>query len=108
MSHNDNETVVLESEEFRPMHEIVAVSDELREKVWYNRHLVFEQNVRKGRETCDPEIMAQAIRQAKKLEQKYGRENLGPYPDFDWGMMCGKLSALHWLLGNAWEESLDT
>lgn len=29
------------------------------------------------------------------------------YSDFDWGMICGKLSTLRWLLGEDW-DSLDT
>jgi hypothetical protein len=52
--------------------------------------------------------MAGAIKSAKKTEQKYGRKNLGPCSDFDWGMMNGKLSALRWVLGGDWETTLDT
>ena len=45
-----------------------------------------------------------ALRSAKKVEQRFGRRNLGPYSDFDWGMMNGKLSALRWFLGEEWDE----
>jgi len=41
------------------------------------------------------------------MERKYGRDALGPYPTFDWGMMNGKLSALRWALGEDW-DMLDT
>jgi hypothetical protein len=41
------------------------------------------------------------------VEKKYGRENLGPYTKFDWGMMNGKLSALRWVMGDEW-DMLDT
>jgi hypothetical protein len=75
---------------------------------WYNRHLHFRQEVQEGRETCDPKIMAGAIKSAKKVEQKYGRKSLGPYSEFDWGMMNGKLSALRWIFGEDWETTLDT
>lgn len=32
---------------------------------------------------------------------------LGPYTDFDLGMLNGELSALHWVLGSEW-DFLDT
>lgn len=92
----------------RPADEIVELIGELLEKVWHNRHLHFRQEVVAGRETCDPQVMAGAIRSAKRVEEKYGRENLGPYSDFDRGMTNGKLSALRWVLGEDWETTLDT
>lgn len=33
--------------------------------------------------------------------------HLGPYSDFDWRMINGKLSALRWVLGDDW-DMLDT
>jgi PIN domain len=44
---------------------------------------------------------------AEMLEQVYGEGAAGPYSDFDWGMLNGKLSALRWVLGSAW-DFLDT
>jgi hypothetical protein len=44
---------------------------------------------------------------AKRMEAKYGRETLGPYSTFNWGMINGKLSALRWALGEDW-DMLDT
>ncbi len=82
------------SEQPRPTNEIVELIGELMDKIWYNHHIYFRQRVEEGRETCDPGIMAGAIKSAKKLEQEYGRENLGPYPEVEWGMMLGKASAL--------------
>jgi hypothetical protein len=38
---------------------------------------------------------------------KLGKDNCGPWTDFEWGMINGKLSALRWALGSEW-DMLDT
>lgn len=40
----------------------------------------------------------------ERVIQQYGEENLGPYSDFEWGMLNGKLSALRWVMGEDWDE----
>lgn len=30
-------------------------------------------------------------------------ENLGPWSDFEWGMINDKLSAIRWMLGDEWD-----
>ena len=43
-----------------------------------------------------------------RVEAKYtGAGMLGPYTDFELGMLNGKLSALRWVLGSEW-DFLDT
>jgi hypothetical protein len=44
---------------------------------------------------------------AASVEKQFGLENLGPWDDFEWGMINGKLSALRWVLSDEW-DMLDT
>jgi len=111
------------AEESRRLTEIVDAIGELLDKVWYNRHQVLLEKIEDGRvEVVEKEIfpivdherrpiqrniLEGAKQSARKLERKYGVENLGPWDDFEWGMINGKLSALRWILGDEW-DMLDT
>lgn len=53
------------------------------------------------------EVWEGAKRAAAEKEKLYGDGNLGPWTDFEWGMLNGKLSALRWALGDDW-DMLDT
>lgn len=113
----------LEYEEYadqpRSTDEIVEEIGVLIDKVWYNRHKVAEEKVEAGEielkpvtgkydpNAIDPKVWNGALESAKRVEAKYGVENVGPWDDFEWGMINGKLSALRWILGEEW-DSLDT
>jgi hypothetical protein len=110
-------------EEPRRLTEIVDAIDELITKVWYNRHQVRRDMVESGKtklvekETfpikdhrtrpIQRDIWQGALKAAAKVEKRFGLENLGPWDDFEWGMLNGKLSALRWVLGDEW-DMLDT
>lgn len=90
--------------EARSLEEISEVEEELYEKAWYDRHKMLESAVESGRSEVDPEIWEKALKAAKEVEKKYGKNQLGPYSDFEWGMLLGKLSSLRWVLGDEWDN----
>ena len=91
----------------RSMEEVAEVAEEFVEKIWFDRHLSLRYRIEQGIETVDPQIWSGALKSAERVIRKYGEENLGPYSDFEWGMLNGKLSALRWVLGDEW-DMLDT
>jgi hypothetical protein len=112
-------------EEPRPLSEVLWWIDRLTTQVWLNRHKGREYRVETGktkivtREEWDKtpnksthdmivvDIWKGALKAAKKAEKELGSESIGPYDDFEWGMLSGKLSALRWAMGDEW-DNLDT
>lgn len=89
-------------EEPRNYDEIREAEEELFDRIWYDRSLSHETDV----DDVDALLRIAGPGRAR-VEAKYGVESLGPYSDFDWGMLNGKLSALRWVLGAEW-DFLDT
>jgi hypothetical protein len=87
--------------------EILEAVDLLWHQVWYNRHKGHRLRIERGEVSVTPEVWRTMLEAAKRVESKYGKRNLGPWDDFEWGMINGKLSALNWVLGEEW-DFLDT
>jgi len=88
----------------RSVNAILRAEEEFFNRVWYDRHQGLMQS---RREKWDKDILATARNAARRIEKKFGKKNLGPYTDFEWGMVSGKLSALRWVLGDDW-DTLDS
>ena len=87
----------------RTRDDIGAAAEEFYDKVWYDRHQSLKAQTKSGEE----KLVHQGEFAARRMEAQYGKDNLGPYDDFEWGMINGKLSALRWVLGEEW-DMLDT
>jgi hypothetical protein len=102
--------------------EISDAIEKLTDRVWYDRHMVARYKIQTGKikmiakkdygpqhyrqndRLMVDDIWAGALKSAHRVEKKYGKNNLGPYSKFEWGMINGKLSALRWMFGDDWDE----
>jgi hypothetical protein len=109
----------------RNLSEVLEAEHKLYNQVWYNRHWNLRAAIESGKhklvtgaewESAAPELRQEmttrgtwkgALASAKRVEEQLSRENIGPWTDFEWGMINGKLSALRWMLGDEW-DMLDT
>lgn len=89
-------------DEPRDWEEIREAEQELFDRIWYIRSLIHEERT----DDVD-ELLRIAGPGRARVEATYGADNLGPYSDFEWGMLNGKLSALRWVTGSEW-DFLDT
>lgn len=108
----------------RGLHDLLKAEDLLFHQVWFNRHMNLRWEIEHGKVKVVDRVTWEksgsnntkyiidsvwegAQRAASKTLRKYGKENFGPWDDFEWGMLNGKLSAIRWMLGDEW-DMLDT
>lgn len=108
----------------RGLSEIEAAMNELTEQVWFNRHMNLRWKVKNGeiqvvshdewvkagsnnQTHIVDSVFEGAKRAAADTLKQLGRAKCGPWDDFEWGMINGKLSAIRWVLGDEW-DMLDT
>lgn len=95
-------------EEPRTLAEIIEAEQEFFDKVWYVRKLIMREKIEDGDEDPLSEEMNERVDAAMRaVEERYGVDNVGPWDDWRWGFVNGKLSALRWVLGSEW-DFLDT
>jgi hypothetical protein len=96
-------------EEPRRLDEIVQAEQQLFDRIWYHRSLQYEYELQDAEDDAEVErLLAIAGPARRRVEATYLEAGqLGPYTDFELGMLNGKLSALRWVLGSEW-DFLDT
>jgi hypothetical protein len=105
---DEAEQTELVQEEPRTLSEILEAEKQLFDKIWYVRRLILRQKIEAGEHEVLPIGMHEQIDAAMRaIEERYGADNVGPWDDWGWGFIQGKLSALRWVLGSEW-DFLDT
>ena len=79
------------------------------DRIWHHRSLQHEYRLRDADDEQElKRLRAIAGPGRTRVEGTYTEPGeLGPYTDFELGMLNGKLSALRWVLGSEW-DFLDT
>lgn len=79
------------------------------DRVWYHRSLMHEYRLEEQGDHSEVESLREkSSKGRRRVEETYSEPGqLGPYTDFELGMLNGKLSALRWVLGSEW-DFLDT
>lgn len=113
------------SQDPRALSELQEAEHTLFQQVWYNRKWVMIDRVERGvhRQVTQAEwdsakpkerqamtidtVWAGMLTAMKRTEEELGPDKIGPWDDFEWGMLNGKLSALRWVMGDEW-DMLDT
>ena len=91
----------------RSFGEIVDAHQEYFDKTWYVRRVMHDLDVAEGAQELHPDLVERVQTSMRAIEERYGKDNLLPADEWEWGYIQGKLSALRWVLGDEW-DFLDT
>lgn len=70
--------------------------------------MILREKIERGEAEPVPADLDERMSDAMQaIEERYGADNVGPWDDWGWGFVNGKLSALRWVLGSEW-DFLDT
>lgn len=92
--------------------EILEALERLFDQIWYDSHRGIRARIQAGRRENPPEAVWNiSLETAARIEEKY-RDHpkaLGPWSEYEWGRLHGRMAALRWVLGDELEEwdSLD-
>lgn len=97
------------AEEPQRLDEIQEAETRLFDRIWYHRSLQHEYGLEEAGDHAAIEYLRAIAGPGRtRVEETYTEPGeLGPYSDFELGMLNGKLSALRWVLGSEW-DFLDT
>jgi hypothetical protein len=92
-------------EDPRRLDEILSAENELFDQLWYHYSLQRDIQLRMEGDTARLEHLRKVAGPGRaRVEERFaGLDKLGPYSDFELGMLNGKLSALRWVLGSEWD-----
>jgi hypothetical protein len=91
----------------RSQEEVAAAERKHHDLLWYQDHLELRRAVEEGRKTWSPELRAKALRGGGRVRAMYRPHEVMAHDAFEYGVLCGRLSALRWVLGSEWGD-LDT
>lgn len=96
-------------DEPRRLGDILAAEQEMFDRVWHHRSMQHEIRLEDAGDKAELDRLRSIAGPGRdRVEATYSAPGqLGPYSDFELGMLNGKLSALRWVLGSEW-DFLDT
>jgi len=96
-------------DEPRRLGDILAAEQEMFDRVWHHRSMQHEIRLEDAGDQAELDRLRSIAGPGRdRVEATYAAPGqLGPYSDFELGLLNGKLSALRWVLGSEW-DFLDT